>query len=165
MDQERISLLESEATRLSVEARAHEETRARLEREIQSHKDRVRQAEANLQNALSEMTRWRSTATEAQARITALEGRVAVAPPPVPAGQGLGATEAFLDASGTLSQWCSVLSAERAEIGITCYTFDLEPLIDACITARGRDPARPHVVRIIADELEQRERSCSGHRA
>ena len=108
------------------------------------------------------MTRWQRTATEAQARNGALEARLAGTPVPGPSEQGLGVTEAFLDASGTLSGWLGMLALERREVGITCYTFDLAEVVTACMGIRGRDLARPARVRILADETHTEANKATG---
>ena len=74
-------------------------------------------------------------------------------PPPAAVGQGLGVREAFLDATGTKAQWLSTLALERTEAGMTCYTFDLDGVIDALIGVKLRDPGQPARVRIIADDV------------
>ena len=119
-DQRRIEALEGEVTRLTDQARTHEGIRVRLEDDVQDQKDRVRQAEANLRNALQDLTRWHNEAVGAQARIDTLEDRIARMPPPAAVGQGLGVCEAFLDATGTKAQWLSTLAFERTEVGMTC---------------------------------------------
>ena len=58
-----------------------------------------------------------------------------------------------MDAAGTKAQWLSTLALERTEVGITCYTFDLEGVVNACIGVRARDSAHHARVRIIADEV------------
>ena len=138
--------------RLNAEARAQAGFRTRLEDDLQHEKDRARQAEANMQNLVQEMTAWQRKATEAQTRNGVLEGRLAGGTALYPQGLAFGAVEAFLDASGTLSGWLSMLGMERGEVAIACYTFDLSEVVSACIGVRRRNPASPARIRILADE-------------
>ena len=113
---EKISFLETtlsgvrtENGRLVAEARAQQGFRARLENDVEYHKDRSRQAEATMRDVITEMTSQQRKAVDAEARCTALEAQLAsgaglaASPQPYPQGLAFGATEAFLDASGTLS--------------------------------------------------------------
>ena len=115
-----------------------------------------------MRDVISEMTSQQRKAVDAEARSTALEARLAsgagtaASPQPYPQGLAYGATEAFLDASGTLSGWLSILQLEDQEVCIACYTFDLEEVINACIGVRRRtrsgSAGAQARVRILADE-------------
>ena len=176
---EKITFLETtlsgvriENGRLVAEARAQQGLRGRLEHDVEYHRDRARQAEATQRDVIAEMALQQRRTADAEARCAALEARLAsgagtvAGPQPDPQGLALGATEAFLDASGTLAGWLSALELEDQEVCIACYTFDLDQVVNACIGVKRRArlgaAGAQARVRILADEAHTEQMRNTG---
>ena len=160
-DLQRIAGLERQVTDLMDDNRRAEILKLQLQEELQDCKDQTRQCESNLRNALGDCRRWHDESVAAQTQIQELEGRLQRLPPPNFIGEGLGVCEAFLDAAGTRAQWFGTLSAETQFIGVTCYTWDLDPMIDGLLGVKMRGSGSA-TVRVIADEGKTHEERKTG---
>ena len=105
------------------------------------------------------MARVRQEAAVARSHAERLEDEASRRPPnPVAIGQGIGVCERVLDASQTLTQWCSTITSERSFVGLVCYTFDHEVVRRALISSK-RWRAQ---VCIIADAGKTNEKPDNG---
>ena len=127
----RVESLEGEVTRYRHERDARTDALAVSEATIEREKDRAAEAERSLRHTVNELSRVRQEAAAARARADQLEAEVARRPQPVAIGQGIGVCESILDANQTLTQWCGVLTSERDFVGLLCYTFDLDIVVNA----------------------------------
>ena len=107
---------------------------------------------------VQELTQARQEATTAQTRVEQLEAEITRRPQASPVGQGLGVCERFLDAHATMTQWCGVLASEKAFVGLVCYTFDLEGVMQGLIGVRRRGGR----VCVLADERHTHDSRTTG---